>query len=97
MLGSKIEHHQRNIKILCSRDLKSVEVNSLYYSNCYHCVHKRCSKVNDPLMPDENFQCVRCQGLAPIIDKMLLLITILQNRIAHGFCYLGNLITFAGG
>ena len=76
--------------------MKGVGVNSVYCSSCKRWVHKCCSKVNGPYVPNENFQCVRCHGLAPAIEKKDLLSAVVDNdsvEVVHSFCYLGDMIT----
>ena len=73
-------HNQRVRQILCSVCSKGVGVNTVNCSICKHWVQKYCSKVNGPLVFNENFPRIRCQGFGSALDKIVLLLrTILEK------------------
>ena len=56
-------------------------------------------QVDGPPVSNENFQCVRCQGLAPAIDKTALLRAIFDNdsiAVVDSLYYTGDMITSTG-
>ena len=83
----------------CSECLKDVGVNSVYCQSCKRWVHGHCFKVSDLLVSYENFQCTRCQGLAPTTDKRDLFSVVIGSNsidVLHSCCYVGDMITSGG-
>lgn len=52
-------------------------------------------KLNGPLVSNENFQYVKCQGLGPVIDKRDLESAVVDKdsiEVVDSFCYLGDIV-----
>ena len=63
-------------------------------------MHKKCSGIKGPLLPDSEFRCARCLGTARVIDERQFLEDEVGNEkleVVPEFCYLGDMLSAGGG
>ena len=79
---------------------KGVAKNSIYFNNCSHWFHKRCSNIKGKLTPDPKVKCSRCLGTALPIDGRPCDHVVVDGHnleVVDSFCYLGDTISAGSG
>ena len=84
----------------CAVCRSGVGDNSIQCSECKLWVHKKCSGVRGKLVPDPDYICPRCQGLARPIDGRPVTEVDIDGTLLDveaSFCYLGDTLSAGGG
>ena len=74
--------------------------NLILCGSCKRWVHKKCSGIKGPLLPDHDFRCARCLGTAQAIDEREVTEVEVGNeklKAVPNFCYLGDMLSAGGG
>ena len=74
--------------------------NAIFCGGCKRWVHKKCSGIKGPLLPDPKFGCARCLGTAQAIDEREVSEVEVGNEkleVVTEFCYLGDMLSAGGG
>ncbi len=83
----------------CSICSKGVGSNSIFCRHCKHWVHKRCSGVSGSLNAVLDFKCKKCTGEVSVFLEQPELLVVGEDSLesVDKFCYLGDMISAAGG
>ena len=84
----------------CAVCRSGVGDNSIQCSECKLWVHKKCSGIRGKLVPDPDYICPRCQGLARLIDGRPVTEVEVDGTLLDveaSFCYLGDTLCAGGG
>ena len=74
--------------------------NAILCDGCERWVHKKCSGIKGPLLPESEFTCARCLGTARAIDaRQSLEVEVGKEKleVVPQFCYLGDMPSVGGG
>ena len=74
--------------------------NAILCDGCERWLHKKCSGIKGPLLPESEFMCARCLGTARAIDgRQSLEIEVGYEKleVVPEFCYLGDMLSAGGG
>ena len=91
---------QTSGKYSCAVCRKGVGSNSIFWSGCLPCVHKKCSDIPGRLVEDPDIRCDRCLGNArPINGRPCVEVHRADGKIdvVTNFVYLGDCICPGGG
>ena len=97
--GPGLDVLQKSGKDPCAVCLSGTGNNSILCSGCSLWVHKRCSGTTGKLVPDPNFKCKRCLGVARPVDGRPINEVLVGDdklEVVASFCYLGDTLS-AGG
>ena len=97
--GMGLDLLQSSGKYPCAVCRTGVGSNSIYCNGCKHWVHKKCSGLKR-LVENPDYRCARCQGTARPIDgrpQTEVLVGPDKLEVVASFCYLGDMISAAGG
>ena len=97
--GMGLDLLQSSGKFPCTVCRTGVGSNSIFCNGCKHWVHKKCSGLKR-LTKDPDYRCTRCQGTARLLDgrpQREVQIRPDKLEVVVSFCYLGDMLSAAGG
>ena len=82
----------------CAVCCTGVGSNSIFCNGCKHWVHKKCSGLKR-LKKDPGYRCTRCQRTACPLDGRPQEVQVGPDKleVVASFCYLGDMLSAAGG
>ena len=97
--GTGLDLLQSSDEFPCAVCPTGVGSNSIFCNGCTHWVHKKCSGLKR-LTEDPDHRCTRCQGSARPLDgrpQREVQVGPDKLEVVASFCYLGDMLSAAGG